>query len=103
MTLRKDIKCEYSQLQSATAVFNTFKADGLPDSHGDSINSPFPESFFIDYDVYRDARLWLPRVDRPLPPEVTGNGTTQSSLSLNTLPKHKSGCPSYLRRKSTIN
>lgn len=72
MTLRKDIKCEYSQLQSATAVFSTFKADGLPDSHGDSINSPFPESFFIDYDVYRDARLWLPRVDLPLPPEVTG-------------------------------
>jgi hypothetical protein len=46
-------------------VFNTPKVD-------DSINSPFPESFFIDYDVYRYARLWLPRVDLSLPPEVTG-------------------------------
>jgi len=70
MALRKDIKCEYSQPQNAAAVFNTFRVDG--NSRGDSLNSPFPGSFFIDYDVYRDAQLWLPRVDLPLPPEVTG-------------------------------
>jgi hypothetical protein len=71
MTLGKDIKCEHSQPQNAAAVFNTFKVDGLSDSHGDSLNSPIPGSFFIDYDVYRDAPLWLPQVDLPLPPEAT--------------------------------
>src|SRR4051794_16168513 len=72
MALRKNIKCEYSDLQNAPTVFSESKTVVLSGSHAELLNSPFPGSFFLDYDVYQDAQLWLPQLHIPLAPEVTG-------------------------------
>lgn len=69
MALRKNIKCEYSNSQSAVALSREFKADLVP---GSGPESPFPGSFFLDYNVYQAAQLWLPQIDISLTPEVTG-------------------------------
>ena len=72
MASRKNIKCEYSEPQNAAALFNGFKAESGSGSPAEQLNLPFPQSFFLDYDVYRDAQLWLPQIDMSFSPEITG-------------------------------
>ena len=71
MASRKNIKCEYSEPQNAAALFNGFKAEFTSGSPAEQLNLPFPQSFFLDYDVYRDAQLWLPQIDMSFSPEIT--------------------------------
>jgi Fungal specific transcription factor domain len=72
MATRKDIKCEYSALRNAATLSRESKAELVYGLRGEPFDSPFPGSFFLDYDVYRDAQLWLPQINILLSPEVTG-------------------------------
>jgi hypothetical protein len=72
MALRKNIKCEYANSQHAVTLSKEFKAELVSGSRGEPPSSAFPGSFFLDYDVYRDAQLWLPQFDISLSPDVTG-------------------------------
>ena len=72
MAKRKNIKCEYTSPQNVSVLSNEFKAELFPSLHEERLNSPFPGSFFLDYDVYQHAQLWLPRINVSIPPEVTG-------------------------------
>jgi hypothetical protein len=71
MASRKNIKCEYAHMQNAVSPSKQFSTELASGSRGESLSSPFPGSFFLDYDLYRDAQLWLPKAYITLPSEVS--------------------------------
>jgi hypothetical protein len=72
MALRKNIKCEYVHLQNAISLSKESNTELASGSGGEPLSSPFSGSFFLDYDLYCDAQLWLPQIYIPLPSEVSG-------------------------------
>jgi hypothetical protein len=72
MAPRKNIKCEYSNLQNAATLSKELKAGLLRGLRGEPFDSVFPGSYFLDYNVYRNAQLWLPQINVLLSSEVRG-------------------------------
>lgn len=70
MALRKNFKCEYSHLQNAPTPSKELKAELVRGLRGEPFNLVFPGSYFLDYDVYRNAQLWLPQINVLLSNEV---------------------------------
>lgn len=71
MASRKDIKCEYSNLQRAVTLSTEVNEGLVQDVPREASDSVFPYSLFLDYNLYEHAELWLPQINILLSPEVT--------------------------------